>query len=112
VTLRQRMAEERMSVNEVIDVAMQTASALAAAHEAGVVHRDIKPENIMLRTDGFVKVLDLGLAKLMEKEEIPIADTEALTRALINTAPGTGMGTDYYMSPEQVRNRVSNANPL
>jgi eukaryotic-like serine/threonine-protein kinase len=109
VTLRQRMAEERMSLNEVLDVAMQTASALAAAHEAGVVHRDIKPENIMLRTDGFVKVLDLGLAKLTEKEKIPIADSEALTRAMPNTAPGMVMGTVFYMSPEQVRGKEVDA---
>ncbi len=109
VTLRQRMAEGHMSLSEVLDVGVQTASALAAAHEAGVVHRDIKPENIMLRTDGFVKVLDLGLAKLTEKENTPIADTEALTRAMPNTAPGMVMGTVYYMSPEQARGKEVDA---
>jgi len=109
VTLRQRMTEGRMSLNEVLDVAMQTASALAAAHEADVVHRDIKPENIMLRTDGFVKVLDFGLAKLTEKKKTLIEDTEALTRALPNTAPGMVMGTVYYMSPEQARGKEVDA---
>src|SRR6266700_8124791 len=65
-TLRQRLTRGRIEVGEAIDVAIQVASALAAAHEAGVVHRDIKPENIMLRPDGYVKVLDFGIAKLAE----------------------------------------------
>src|SRR6266446_3938478 len=65
-TLRQRLMRGRMEVGEALDVAIQVASALAAAHEAGVVHRDIKPENIMLRPDGYVKVLDFGIAKLAE----------------------------------------------
>jgi serine/threonine protein kinase/DNA-binding CsgD family transcriptional regulator len=101
VTLRQRMIEGRMSLTEVLEVAMQTASALAAAHEAGVVHRDIKPENVMLRTDGFVKVLDFGLAKLTEKEKMPGADPEAPTLTKADTAFGIVMGTVSYMSPEQ-----------
>ncbi|MBA3257661.1 MAG: serine/threonine protein kinase, partial [Pyrinomonadaceae bacterium] len=62
-TLRQRMANTRMKTGEALDAAVQIASALAAAHEAGIVHRDIKPENVMLRADGFVKVLDFGLVK-------------------------------------------------
>src|SRR5881275_362018 len=67
-TLRQRLAREHLQVSEAIDVAIQVASALAAAHEAGIVHRDIKPENIMIRPDGYVKVLDFGLAKLTEQK--------------------------------------------
>ena len=67
-TLRQRLARGRMQLSEAVDVAIQVASALAAAHEAGIVHRDIKPENIMLRPDGYVKVLDFGIAKLAEQE--------------------------------------------
>src|SRR4030095_14523885 len=67
-TLRQRLAREHLQVSEAVDVAIQVASALAAAHEAGIVHRDIKPENIMLRPDGYVKVLDFGVAKLAEQE--------------------------------------------
>ena len=100
VTLRRRMIEGHMNLIEVLDVATQTASALAAAHEAGVVHRDIKPENVMLRTDGFVKVLDFGLAKLSEKEKTTVAGAEEPTLA-IDTAPGIVMGTVSYMSPEQ-----------
>ena len=68
-TLRKRMARSQMSIRDVLDVATQTASALAAAHAAGIIHRDIKPENIMLRSDGYVKVLDFGLAKLMQQEK-------------------------------------------
>ena len=66
-TLRLRLHRGRMSLTEALDVAQQSAFALAAAHEAGIVHRDIKPENIMLRSDGIVKVLDFGLAKLTEE---------------------------------------------
>src|SRR2546430_5465175 len=69
-TLRQRLMRGRMELSEGIDVAIQVASALATSHQAGIVHRDIKPENIMLRPDGYVKVLDFGIAKLAE-EELP-----------------------------------------
>jgi TolB-like protein/Flp pilus assembly protein TadD len=101
-TLRQRMARSRLTLREALDVAVQVASALAAAHKAGVVHRDIKPENVMVRGDGIVKVLDFGIAKLAERRP-PTADTEAPTRALVNTGPGMVMGTVGYMSPEQAR---------
>ena len=67
-TLRQRLTRGPMQLSEAVDVAIQVASALAAAHEAGIVHRDIKPENIMLRPDGYVKVLDFGIAKLAESD--------------------------------------------
>ena len=67
-TLRQRLTRGRIQVGEAVDVAIQVASALAAAHETGIVHRDIKPENIMLRPDGYVKVLDFGIAKLAEQQ--------------------------------------------
>ena len=68
VTLRQHMTETRLKLSEVLDVAVQAASGLAAAHAAGIVHRDIKPENIMMRRDGYIKVLDFGVAKLTEQE--------------------------------------------
>jgi serine/threonine protein kinase/Tol biopolymer transport system component len=101
VTLRERMASQPLKLGEMLDVAIQVASALSAAHAAGIVHRDIKPENVMLRRDGYVKVLDFGLAKLTERESA--IDTEAATRALVNTDPGAVMGTVAYMSPEQAR---------
>jgi eukaryotic-like serine/threonine-protein kinase len=101
-TLRQRM-EKAMKLGEVLDVAIQTASALSAAHVAGIVHRDIKPENIMIRPDGIVKVLDFGLAKLSERTDTSQVDSEVATKALVQTEPGTVMGTAAYMSPEQAR---------
>jgi len=101
-TLRERLKNVRMRLDEALEVAIQVASALSAAHAAGIVHRDIKPENIMLRSDGYVKVLDFGLAKLTEEQNVAV-DTEAQTRGLVRTDPGTVMGTARYMSPEQVR---------
>jgi eukaryotic-like serine/threonine-protein kinase len=102
-TLRERMGLALIKLGEVLDVAIQTASALSAAHEAGIVHRDIKPDNIMLRRDGIVKVLDFGLAKLAEQTPTHYVDMEALTSAPIKTEPGMVMGTAIYMSPEQAR---------
>jgi serine/threonine protein kinase/Flp pilus assembly protein TadD len=102
-TLRDRMRNAPMKLAEVLDVAAQVASALSAAHAAGIVHRDIKPENIMLQRDGIVKVLDFGLAKLTERLPPESVDMEAPTRAAINTNPGVVMGTALYMSPEQAR---------
>jgi eukaryotic-like serine/threonine-protein kinase len=99
-TLRQRI-RAGMKLVEILEVAIQTVSALAAAHAAGIIHRDIKPENIMIRRDGYIKVLDFGLAKLTELDSI--TDPEASTRALVNTGPGTVMGTALYMSPEQAK---------
>ncbi len=101
-TLRQRMAHAPMKLRESLDVAIQVASALAAAHAAGIVHRDIKPENVMLRRDGLIKVLDFGLAKLIEPKAPP-SITDASTVAAVSTQPGVVMGTPRYMSPEQAR---------
>ncbi len=109
LTLRQRIKQSPLSVGEVFEISIQIASALVAAHEAGIIHRDIKPENIMLRSrDGFVKVLDFGLVKLTEPTT-GLADTEAPTRALVNTDAGTVMGTVSYMSPEQARGKAVDA---
>ncbi len=69
ITLRRRLAQRRLTIDEALEVAIQTASALVAAHSAGIVHRDIKPENIMVRPDGYVKILDFGLAKLTERAD-------------------------------------------
>ncbi|MGH9753723.1 MAG: protein kinase domain-containing protein [Blastocatellia bacterium] len=99
-TLRRRM-QRRMESPEMIDVASQIAAAISAAHDAGVTHRDIKPENVMLRRDGFVKVLDFGLAKLTEPP--PKLDSRDSTLFKENTASGQIMGTPQYMSPEQAR---------
>jgi serine/threonine protein kinase len=101
-TLRERLTSGKMPLNELLSIAVQTSEALAAAHTAGIVHRDIKPENIMIRHDGYVKVLDFGLAKLTEKQN-PVSDLEAETRQLAMTMPGMVMGTAAYMSPEQTR---------
>ena len=101
-TLRDRLMAGKMPLDELLSIAVQTSEALAAAHAAGIIHRDIKPENIMIRRDGYVKVLDFGLAKLTEKQN-PISDLEAETRKLALTMPGMMMGTAAYMSPEQTR---------
>jgi eukaryotic-like serine/threonine-protein kinase len=99
-TLRRRLTRGAMQLSEAVDVAIQAASALAAAHQAGIVHRDVKPDNIMLRPDGYVKVLDFGIAKLAE-QEVPatIPTDEALS--LVETNLGSILGTAHYMSPEQ-----------
>jgi eukaryotic-like serine/threonine-protein kinase len=100
-TLRQRISSG-MKLVEIIEVAIQTAGALSAAHAAGIIHRDIKPENIMVRRDGYIKLLDFGLAKLTGPEG-STTDTEAPTKAMVNTGAGTVMGTANYMSPEQAK---------
>ena len=99
-TLRQLINEKPFTLNETINVSMQVADALSGAHTAGIVHRDIKPENIMIRQDGYVKILDFGLAKLTEQQTTH-ADLE--TPTLLQTNPGLVMGTVHYMSPEQAR---------
>jgi eukaryotic-like serine/threonine-protein kinase len=102
VTLRQHMASRRLKLSEALDIAAQVAAALAAAHAVGIIHRDVKPENIMLRKDGYAKLLDFGLAKPTERQA-SLVDTEAQTQMLVNTSPGMVMGTVSYMSPEQAR---------
>jgi eukaryotic-like serine/threonine-protein kinase len=107
-TLRERLTGESLTLRETLDVTLQVAAALNAAHEAEIVHRDIKPENIMLRDDGLVKVLDFGLAKLTEKKTAAV-DSEGETRAQVKTSPGMVMGTARYMSPEQARGKEIDA---
>lgn len=108
-TLRERMRAQPMPLAEVLDVAIQIAGALAAAHASHIVHRDIKPDNIILRSDGIVKVLDFGLAKLMGHEPADAVDGEASTRLNLRTDTGAVMGTAAYMSPEQARGQQVDA---
>src|SRR5436189_1512866 len=108
ITLRASIASGRINPHAALEIAVQVASALGAAHEAGVVHRDIKPENIMLRPDGYVKVLDFGIAKLTEKR-LALGDRSIETTALLQTRPGLVLGTAHYMSPDQVRSQKVDA---
>lgn len=101
-TLRHSLSGSIMPVKSVLDISIQIAGALEEAHAAGILHRDIKPENVMVRRNGYVKLLDFGLAKLTEKERTP-SDGEASTRVLVQTDTGVVMGTSRYMSPEQSR---------
>ena len=96
-TLRALLIRNRIELMRALDIATQTASALAAAHMAGIVHRDVKPENIMLRRDGYVKVLDFGIAKLMPEGPAPSMGMS------FETGPGLIVGTAHYMSPEQAQ---------
>ncbi len=103
-TLRARISAGPVPPSQAIDIALQVAGALAAAHDAGIVHRDLKPENVMIRADGYVKVLDFGLAKLFE----PSANlaTDPGENLHTETTPGTILGTYSYMSPEQGRGQA------
>jgi eukaryotic-like serine/threonine-protein kinase len=123
-TVRELIRNGRMKLGEALEVAMQVASALSTAHAAGIVHRDIKPENIMLRPDGYVKVLDFGLAKLgVESGELGIGNRESGIREQVDrphsplptshfpvsTDPWMVLGTVSYMSPEQARGLETDA---
>lgn len=103
-TLKHFLSEEKPSVAGVLEIAVQIASALSAAHEAGIVHRDIKPDNAMVRQDRLVKILDFGIAKLTDMSVSTEIDPEAATQIKNSiTTPGMIIGTPQYMSPEQAR---------
>lgn len=99
-TIRELIAHAELSLEQVLDIGEQVASALISAHAAGIVHRDIKPENIMRRNDGLVKILDFGIAKLMEPQT---SEYSQETGVAAQTEAGLVMGTVSYMSPEQAR---------
>ncbi|MBL8205853.1 MAG: serine/threonine-protein kinase [Blastocatellia bacterium] len=102
-TLRAHLANQSASFKTVLEIAIQIASALEAAHTAGIIHRDIKPENVMIRPDGLVKILDFGIAKLAE-----MRNEEAET-ARPSTLPGMIVGTASYMAPEQAQGKQVDA---
>jgi eukaryotic-like serine/threonine-protein kinase len=99
-TLRKKIAGGKLNLKEAIEIMLQISGALEAAHSAGIIHRDIKPENLMIRRDGYVKVLDFGLAKLTEKRK---SEPRAANEHHLSTETGLVMGTLSYMSPEQAR---------
>ncbi|HKY27073.1 MAG TPA: protein kinase, partial [Pyrinomonadaceae bacterium] len=102
-TLRETMLTRSLALSEVIDIAIQVANALVAAHHANLVHRDIKPENIMIRPDGVVKILDFGLAKLIDAKGQFIPGRGESTVTQNYSVKGLILGTVNYMSPEQAK---------
>ena len=101
-TLRQKIRARALQVRDALDIAIQIAEGLAKAHEAGIVHRDLKPENLMIRRDGYAKILDFGLAKLIPRRTRALAADSTQTTLRVDTESGTIMGTISYMSPEQL----------
>ncbi len=109
-TLRERLREGALPLRKAIDIAVQTAHGISAAHEKGIIHRDLKPANIFLTADGRVKILDFGLAKLGAPEGLAPSQTQGATLTAAGaTEPGVVLGTVGYMSPEQVRGKPADA---
>src|SRR6266516_4153112 len=102
-TLRQKIAAGALKVRETLEIAIQIAEGLAKANEMGIIHRDLKPENLMISQDGYAKILDFGLAKLVaQRERALVVDSEQKTLIRVETESGTVLGTVNYMSPEQL----------
>jgi eukaryotic-like serine/threonine-protein kinase len=115
-TLREALSRDELNLKEILNIAEQTAFALSAAHKAGIIHRDIKPENVMLREDGIVKVLDFGLAKLVnlkpsEQAGVSLSESKIGSKppSLVKTNSSGVLGTVAYMSPEQARGQTVDA---
>ena len=103
-TLRQKIEARALKIKDTLDIAIQISEGLAKAHDLGIIHRDLKPENLMISRDGYAKILDFGLAKLVAQREraIAVADSEQKTLLRVKTESGTLLGTVNYMSPEQL----------
>ena len=104
-TLHTRLEQTPLDLKTTLDIAIQVASALNAAHKAGIIHRDIKPENVMIRPDGLLKILDFGIAKLSARRTEALDEEAATALKQQGTSPGTIIGTASYMSPEQARGK-------
>jgi eukaryotic-like serine/threonine-protein kinase len=104
ITLKEYLQQAKITLTDLLDIAVQVASALSTAHKAGIIHRDIKPDNVMIRSDGIVKVLDFGLAKV-SRDSSKAIDPEANTKEKLSTIHGLIMGTPQFMSPEQARGK-------
>ena len=105
-TLRNRLWKGPLPVRKALDYGVQIAHGLSAAHQKGIVHRDLKPENLFVTKDGQVKILDFGVAKLLQPEEAVAEAADSARAATLQTNPGVVMGTWGYMSPEQVRGQA------
>ena len=108
VTLREKIHREQADLRKLLRWLQHTAEGLAKAHAAGIVHRDLKPDNIMITIDGHAKILDFGLAKLVEQPPMPSSDSSEIATAVMQqrSIPGAIMGTVGYMSPEQAEGKV------
>jgi serine/threonine protein kinase/tetratricopeptide (TPR) repeat protein len=109
VTLREKIHQERTELRKLLRFLQHAAEGLAKAHAAGIVHRDLKPDNIMITRDGHAKVLDFGLAKLIEPQPMPTGDSSEMATAVMpqHSTPGAIMGTVGYMSPEQAQGKTN-----
>src|SRR5213594_2810306 len=109
VTLREKMHQERTELRKLLRFLQHAAEGLAKAHAVGIVHRDLKPDNIMITRDGHAKILDFGLAKLIEQPPVPGGDSSEVATAVMPqpSTPGTVMGTVGYMSPEQAQGKTN-----
>src|SRR5437588_1809980 len=108
-TVREKIHQEQTDLRKLLRYLQHVAEGLAKAHAAGIVHRDLKPDNIMITRDGHAKILDFGLAKLIEPQPTQGADSSEVATAVMphHSTPGTVMGTVGYMSPEQAQGKTS-----